>query len=178
MAAMTDDSLTLNADVAALSGAPRVSLTDVASGSGDWAGEVASFWTDQGVAGIPATGPAGVDTENLALIPRDFRGITLSDQEGADIGSVADLVVDQSTGVIMHAVFNGGEMFGNRSFVVPMTHLSWLGNVGTQLGSFQFNFPNDALQNAPSLESLENLALDPETINMLMQFWNAMQNQQ
>lgn len=177
MASMASGStLTLNVASSALASVPLMRLSEIASPGGNWAGDVATFWSGQGVAGIPNTGAAGgINTENLALIPREFRGITISDQQGAALGNIADFLIDPSTGVVVSAVFNGGEAFGSKSFAVPMTHLTWSGNIGTQLGTFQFNFPNDVLKNAPSFDSLQNLNLNQDWSTQFNQFWNSIQ---
>lgn len=165
-----DGTLTLNTSASVVANAPHVTLADVAGGSTKWNTDMASYWSGQNIAGIPATGTSNA-TLNLALLPREFRGITLNDKQGAQIASIADFVIDPQTGKIIDAVFNGGETFGNQELVVPLTHLTWNGVAGMQIGSFQLNFPSDVLKNVPPLPS--NLQIDQAWLDQLNQFWNS-----
>jgi sporulation protein YlmC with PRC-barrel domain len=169
------DSAALTIDSGTLASAPHLRLTDIAGGGAAWHSNVASYWEGQGIAGLPVTGADPAAGPNLALVPRDFRGILVAGAEGEDFGSVNDFIIDPATGEIAHVVVSGGEAFNDQLFVVPISHLTWTAGTGGQLGSFTFNFPADTFQNAPSFQDLDSLQLDEETVGELESFWSSVQ---
>lgn len=166
--------LTLNVSAQALASAPRTTLSAVSNGTGDLLAQASPFWASQSLS-IPATGQSAGQPGSLVFIPRSNSGISVTDLKNNQIGQATDLLVNASTGEVTYAVFNAGPALNNRIFVLPIRSLTWQLSQGaanaSNLGTFTLNIPSNLLNNAPSLNSLNQLHLDQNTINQLNQFW-------
>jgi hypothetical protein len=171
---VTAGSAKLNVAGSAVTGAPHFSLPDVASSTGAWFGQMDSYWAGQSVNGYKTSTAKSLGEANLSLVSHDFRDMAVTGPNGEDFGQVSDLLIDPITGQVLYAVFSGGAALNNQVFVIPLNLLNWTAATsGTQLGSFAVNIPLDTLKNSPVFQSLQNLTLDPNTVQQLQNFWNS-----
>jgi hypothetical protein len=168
----TSQTFTLKGASSGLANAPAATLP-ANSGvlSAGWDSQQAQYWASQGIV-IPVTGQAAQpDTE--VLVRNSLLGTNMVGPQNQVIGSLSDILVDSTTGQFAYAVFSGGQVFGNRIFVVPVKNLIFqLDSIGTTgLGSIQLNFSPDVLNNAPFFNSLNIIPLDNTLSNLLNNFW-------
>jgi hypothetical protein len=173
----TSQTFSLKGSASGLANAPVVSLPSqsgvLASG---WDNAQTQYWTSQGIA-VPVTG-AATQPETDVLVRNTLNGTNVVDTKNQVLGSMTDILVDSTTGQFTYAVFSGGQLFGNRTFVVPVKNLIFqfqnLGAGVSGLGNVQLNFSPDVLKNAPSFNGINLIPLDPATLtNLLNQFWQS-----
>jgi hypothetical protein len=90
---------------------------------------------------------------------------------------MTDILVDANTGQFVYAVINGGQLFGNRLFVIPVKNLIFqLSNAGANgLGNIQLNFDSALLSSAPFFNSMNEIPLNSNLTQQLNSFWQNIQ---
>ena len=168
----------LNGTANSRANAPRVSLpaeTGVLTSGFD--SQLAQYWAGEGFS-VPVTGASAQEPGTQVLLRKNINGTNIVGNNSQALGQVADFLIDPNTGKFAYAVFNGGQLFGNRLFVVPVQNLNFqLNNASAAgLGDIQLNITPELLQSAPLINDLNQFQLDPNLIQQLNTFWQSMQN--
>ena len=148
--------LVLNVSPSVLSSAPAF---DSSAFTGTISSDISQYWAGQNLS-IPATGTT-VENTSPVLITSPMSSITLMDQSGSSFGQVTDLLVETQTGLVSYAVLSGASSFAGKTYVVPASAVSWQSGEGTATGpgQAQLNVPSTAFDQAPSINSMDELDL-------------------
>jgi hypothetical protein len=167
---------TLKGSAASRASVPQTSLPNTTGVlSQDWDAQLSQYWASQGFS-VPVTGNSGQqDTE--VLLRQTVNGANIVDPQNQALGQVSDFLIDANTGQFVYAVFNGGSLFGNRYFVIPVRNLIFqLSSASASgLGNIQLNVPSTALNAAPFINNLGQVPLDQNTLQQLNNYWQNLQ---
>jgi len=166
--------LVLNVSTSVLSSAPAF---DSSAFTGTISSDISQYWAGQNLS-IPATGTT-VENTSPVLITSPMSSITLMDQSGSSFGQVTDMLVETQTGFVSYAVLSGASSFAGKTYVVPASAISWQSGEGTATGpgQAQLNVPSTAFDQAPSIDSIDELDLSTPTWNSEINSYWATQTQ-
>ena len=173
------NALKLTIDAQAFQGAPLNTGDPFASGPGvAWDKSLSDYWSGMGVQ-VPVTGSLNTAESSVFMLQNlSNLNLTVNNQTAA---SISDFLFDPATGEMRYAVITGGQMFGNRQVVVPMSALSLQAaasqnGVGAGLAGLTSNIPLELFNAAPIFDALNGLNLaGSQTID---QYWNQFLNSQ
>lgn len=118
------------------------------------------FWAGQGLT-IPTTGENGAPLGSPVIFDEDFDDIDVENTNGDDLGEVEDFILDPQTGTVQYAVLATGGFLGlgERFIPVPMNQIQWgeMDDDAEDLGEMVINIPDDAWENAPAIESIDEI---------------------
>ena len=166
---------TLRGTANARANAPRVTLpaeTGVLTTGFDT--QQSQYWAGQGFT-IPVTGATAQDPGTQVLLRETVNGTNIVGNNSQALGQVADFLIDPVSGQFAYAVFNGGQLFGNRLFIVPIENLNFQLPTASAagLGNVQLNINPDLLTGAPNITNLNQIPVDPSLLQQWNDFWNA-----
>lgn len=162
--------LTLTIDDQVLASAPVFDRDSIDFMAATWDDQWRAFWSGQGLT-IPVTGEgedaaAGVET---VLLGETFEGINVVNTNDDDLGEVEDFILDTQTGEFRYAILATGGFLGlgEKLIPVPMSMVYWMVDEDTltdpsqrevdDVGQILINIPEDAFENAPAFDSLDDL---------------------
>jgi hypothetical protein len=169
-----NQTFTLKGSADSRANAPQVSLPNTSGVlSPGWDSQLAQYWASQGF-NIPVTG-SSTQPETEVLLRQTVNGTNMVDPQNQVLGQVSDFLIDPATGQFVYAVFNGGQLFNNRYFVIPIRNLIFQLNSAdaSGLGNIQLNVPSSALNTAPFIDNLGLVPLDPNLLQQLNTFWQS-----
>ncbi len=162
--------ITLNLAASALANAPHFTQDQLTNGQPIDYTQTLQYWSSQGI-NVPVTGVTTPESGNLVFIPSNFNQINVTDTKNNVIGPISDLLISPSTGEITYAVFNGGQLLGNKFYVVPVSYLTFLLEQNTAKG-IQITIPTEKLNAAPAFQSLQQIPLNQSLNQYLNSFYN------
>ncbi len=167
-------SVLLNIADSAFNNAPRFDLSGLNSGAVQLGNSVSQYWAGQNLA-QPNNSTSGAATNvaangALLVVPSNFNGVNVTDSKNAVIGPASDVLINPGTGELAYLVFNGGQLLGNNTYVVPFPVLQ-LGANGPQLNNIQLKVPTNVVSQSPFFTTVDQIPMDKGLSEKLNPYW-------